>query len=492
MRKDTAGGVVLLLLALMFSAVRPVMARGEWITHAYGPHALVGRLDTSDVPESSGLIASRLNPGLYWTHNDSGRYAPRVWAFRLNEADIAAGTPRARGYIHLINATLIDWEDISAGPGNTIYILDGGDNPPCHRTNKRIYRFTEPVIDPEGEPVAMNMRAESVRFDYPAGGNPAAPAEDDADRYDCEAMMVHPFTGDIYLVTKRDTDRQGVARVYRLTEADLIWNSPDIHVLEFVTDLTSRIRANSFFGQVTAGDIDAAGRRIVLRNYAPTAVEFVLPRGEPFQDIFAQTPKPISLGPFMNEGQGEAIAYAADGGDLITTAEDDPMPVFRTPWALANVRVRRLRRDEATIRWETAMPAASRVDYGRTPDYDRQVMHPEAATEHVVTLSEVMPETLYYFRVTSDMLVYPPPGRPSEAVFTTLAGLAADFDEDGDVDMVDFAYLQSCLSGADIVQRDPGCYRALLNEDDVVDAEDIAIFAGCLSGPGIMADPDCE
>lgn len=492
MRKYTIRGGVLLWLAQLSCVGWPQLLSGDWTTHVYGPHALVGSLDTSSVPESSGLIASRVSPGIYWTHNDSGVYAPRVWAFRLNDADVAAGTPTAKGYVQLTGASLVDWEDISAGPANTIYILDGGDNPPCSRTDKRIYRFVEPVIDPNAAPVALNATADFIRFEYPDSVNPAIPANEDTERYDCETLLVHPVTGDIYLVTKRDTGNQGIARVFRLMASAIVWNSQDVHVVESVIDLTAEIAAGTFFGQVTGGDIDPAGKRIVLRNYAPSAYEFILPLGAPFDAIFQQPPTLISMGTLLNEGQGESIAYAADGGDLITTAENDPMPVFRTPWALANVRVRKLRSDEATIRWNTAGAAASQVDYGVTAAHGQQMLLQEATTDHAVTLSSITPDTLYYYRVSSGGLMYPPMGQAADVFLTTLSGLATDFDEDDDVDMIDFAYLQRCLSGLDVTQDDPGCFRALLDVDDDVDADDVAFFGGCMSGPGIAADASCE
>src|SRR5205085_12428518 len=49
---------------------------------------LLARLESREVTESSGIVASRRNPGLFWTHNDSGD-GPFVYAF-----DRAA---RARG-----------------------------------------------------------------------------------------------------------------------------------------------------------------------------------------------------------------------------------------------------------------------------------------------------------------------------------------------------------------------------------------------------------
>lgn len=67
----------------------------------------------------------------------------------------------------------------------------------------------------------------------------------------------------------------------------------------------------------------------------------------------------------------------------------------------------------------------------------------------------------------------------------------ADFDQDGDVDITDFAHFQVCLSGASIPQNLPACADARLDADNDVDADDYAKFENCLTGSDIVADPDC-
>jgi len=67
----------------------------------------------------------------------------------------------------------------------------------------------------------------------------------------------------------------------------------------------------------------------------------------------------------------------------------------------------------------------------------------------------------------------------------------ADFDADGDVDLIDFGLLQNCMSGASVAQDAPECRPARLDADSDVDRDDYGIFQNCLSGPGVPADPDC-
>lgn len=66
----------------------------------------------------------------------------------------------------------------------------------------------------------------------------------------------------------------------------------------------------------------------------------------------------------------------------------------------------------------------------------------------------------------------------------------ADFDRDRDVDLVDYGYLQSCLS-YQLSIAPPECHGAWMDSDYDVDLHDQAIFADCISGAGVPADVDC-
>src|SRR5690606_23728923 len=93
--------------------------------------------------EASGLAWSRSNPGMVWTHNDSGHTNS---LFLLN---VACGKIEAK---FTIGGTInIDWEDmeISIGPEegeSYIYISDTGDNNE-KRSEYTIYRFKEPILN---------------------------------------------------------------------------------------------------------------------------------------------------------------------------------------------------------------------------------------------------------------------------------------------------------------------------------------------------------
>jgi hypothetical protein len=319
----------LTLLAALLLASTPLRAGlfdGAAGLLTSGNHHFVATAEATDVPESSGVIASRLEPDVYWTHNDSGN-PPRVYAFRLSPADRARRVAKDLGYVQLRRAFNEDWEDIAYGPGGMIYLFDGGNNQPCNRQNKCIYRFREPRLEPNGRPIRIGVDSESIGFEYPDPKDPKLPAARDDDRYDAESLFVHPQTADMYIITKRNN--QGVPRalVYKLAAADVRWNSRTVYVLKFIADLTLVVPA-----MATGADIDDSGRHVVVRDYL-SAYEFTLAPGRPFDSIFSSSPQVVRL---LGEPQGEAICYSRDGKELITTSEIEVLhrrqfPVYSSP-----------------------------------------------------------------------------------------------------------------------------------------------------------------
>jgi len=60
---------------------------------------------------------------------------------------------------------------------------------------------------------------------------------------------------------------------------------------------------------------------------------------------------------------------------------------------------------------------------------------------------------------------------------------AADIDRDGDVDLNDFAHLQTCFTGDSGDPISCECLPADLNDDDKVDLDDLALLVSDLTGP---------
>ena len=94
--------------------------------------------------ESSGLVRSVRNRGLFWTHNDSGG-DPVIYGVRAGVGIVAE--------LHLAGAPARDWEDMDSGPcpppvsGSCLYVGDIGDNL-GRRPHVSILVVEEPLIDP--------------------------------------------------------------------------------------------------------------------------------------------------------------------------------------------------------------------------------------------------------------------------------------------------------------------------------------------------------
>lgn len=66
-----------------------------------------------------------------------------------------------------------------------------------------------------------------------------------------------------------------------------------------------------------------------------------------------------------------------------------------------------------------------------------------------------------------------------------------DFERDGDVDVSDFAYLQTCLTGSFQMNGDPACAAADLNRDKYIDGQDLDLFLACFGGPQLEPPSGC-
>ena len=250
------------------------------------------------VPETSGIVASRAYPGVFWVHNDSGNAAELI---AIDETANVLETLRVEG------ATNVDWEDIALlkreGENDLVYIGDIGDNLAREsmgaRSSRggvmRIYRVEEP--DPRAARATTAADSFDVRY-------PARP-------YDCEAMFADPRTGDLYFITKDEMADVFVARAP--------FAAASMTTLEHVTRFSLAI--------VTAADISDDATRMVVRNYGSVRV-FDLGIAEPrFTGAFttpSATPAFASL--------AEAICFGATGYDLYTISEGSGARLFHLPW----------------------------------------------------------------------------------------------------------------------------------------------------------------
>ena len=284
------------VFALALVVTRPTHAQ-EVKGLLCGPFRLVGRFQSPEITECSGLVVSRKNPGVLWVHNDSGDVAR---LFAVSENGTLWGTYR------LAHADALDWEDMALGPcadpgKQCLYVGDIGDNR-SRRPEIQVYRVEEPSVPPDGRPVEVTLKG-TERFEcrYPDGP------------HDAETLLVDPDTGIPYVVTKA---REGTAAgVYRFP------GRPDpgkMVTLEKAATLPA-------LSSVTGGDVSRDGSMIFLRDYF-SAYEYPRPLKAPFERAFDASPVRI---PLPVEEQGEALGLAPSGTAVFTASEGLQGPIHK-------------------------------------------------------------------------------------------------------------------------------------------------------------------
>ena len=228
-----------------------------------GPQPLL-RLADPEIVESSGLVA---RDGLLQTVNDSGDEA-RV--FTVDQDGRTVGVSRW-------DADPVDVEALApAGPGR-VWVGDIGDN-----TASRPSVAVTSVPVGRGEPTG---EARTYRLSYPGGAT------------DAEALLAHPETGRLYVVTKGVLGGQVLAAPAELGASNRL--RPVGRAMPLVTD-------GAFFPD---------GRHLVLRDYSIARV-YTFPGLEEVGEV-----------PLPQQQQGEGIAVAEDGR-LVVSSEGLHSPVF--------------------------------------------------------------------------------------------------------------------------------------------------------------------
>ena len=256
------------VLALIAATSAPAAAQ-RVPTRAPTCEATGALVRVAELPEGSGLAASKRSPGRFWSHNDSGK--PVLVALD--------SSGKVVGHLQVSGARVEDWEAIAIGPcpgGHCIFIGDIGDND-AERRSITIYRVKEPA----SESVAP---AEVFHLTYPDGPR------------DAETLLVTP-DGDLVIVTK---GRAGQTSLYRLPAG----------ATPGVSTMLQRIGTPNTSGKVAAGDrisdgaVSPDGATIALR----TNTTMMLYRAADLLSGNWREAGRVSL-KALGEPQGEGLAF---------------------------------------------------------------------------------------------------------------------------------------------------------------------------------------
>jgi hypothetical protein len=270
-----------------FSSAAPTFARA--VTN--------GMVNIPLLTEASGIAASRNNPGVLWTENDSGN-APVVYAIDSQGRNL--GTYALPGNT--------DNEDIGIGPGpvtnvSYLYVTDIGDNNAV-RTSIAIYQTPEPAVyfwQTNAPVFGRAMKGtRTITLTYP----------DDA--HDAEAEFVDSATGDWFVLTKSNT-----SSIYTAPKALL--DVTNNIMLTFVRTLA--------FKKPNGADISPLGNEILVRQEEFAQV-FMRTNGQSISSVFSEASNGIPVvGTAAGEPNGEAIGFDYYGGGYFTLSDSEPTGV---------------------------------------------------------------------------------------------------------------------------------------------------------------------
>lgn len=258
--------------------------------------AVVGRFARPEIRESSGVVRSIDQPGVFWTMNDSGG-DPVLFAFDSTGRDLGA--------FRVVGARNQDWESLAIGPcqGTTpaatcLFVGETGDNNERRKT-RRIYRVPEPRVLGRAGAIDTTATATMLVFTY-------------ADRpHDVEGMYVSA-DGAVHLITK---GRSGGILHYRL--APDAWRENGRAVAEradslpIIPDLRAR-------RSITDAAIAPGGRHVAVRTYHAVYVFRSHPATGAIETAVAPTECDVRG---LRERGGEGVTWVDASGILLLTSE---------------------------------------------------------------------------------------------------------------------------------------------------------------------------
>ena len=261
------------LLGALLALILADLVVGAPAAHAraWGPVVHLCQVKDDQIVENSGMSRSTYPRRTLFVHNDSGG-GPRFFALDRS--------CRTRAVFDVPGAPAKDWEDMASGPDHRLWFGDLGGA-------RAIVSVVAVTLTQQLKDRDLGFR--SFQLGYPDGAHNA------------EAMMVHPRTGRIFVITKAPSG----AGVYR---APARLSRTDVNMLARVGDAPQGI---------SGADFARDPRHFVLRGYH-TAFVYRRIGGAP-----VKIPLPSA------HTFGEAVTFARNGS-LVFGAEGLHQWLWRT------------------------------------------------------------------------------------------------------------------------------------------------------------------
>lgn len=253
----------------------------------YADPVTTGMVADPALDELSGLAVSRLNPGILWTHEDSGGAAD-LYALDHSGATVAT--------LHLLGVANEDWEDLAIGPCDAGWCITVGDigTLGTDRADFSVLVVPEPTLD--GTPDWSETP--TVRpFTWPDGPE------------DAESLALFP-DGTPLIVSKR---MDATAGLFSLPSGAT--------VLTPLGEVATGTADEGLAASATAADLSTDGTVLLLRTYFHLYTVDVSDPEAPGE------PAPLE---FALELQGEAVAWDPVDGGFWQVAEGDTPLLYHT------------------------------------------------------------------------------------------------------------------------------------------------------------------
>lgn len=275
------------------------------------------QFDTNLLSEASGVAASRRNPQVLWSHNDSGDL-PTLYALNTHGHYL--------GKVDILGANAFDWEDIAAFTHNGkpyLMIADVGDNFGI-RPFVTLYILSEPDISQAGDNFCLQAKI-TRRIDLRFRDGP----------HDVEAAAVDAAHNAVYLLSKKD--KPPVLYRVQLMPGDQeqpITAQPVTRIKTLPPVSQEALKEHPNFGrfrsQPSALDISAGGTVWLVTTYTRGYLYRRKP-GQSLADMFSETPQPL---PKPHLPQLEGGALSADLKQAYFMSERLPSQLVSVPLKL--------------------------------------------------------------------------------------------------------------------------------------------------------------
>ncbi len=239
----------------------------------------LGQIQSKQIDEASGMIVSKKNPGVIWTHNDSGS-EDRIFAIDYRGNTLLE--------VWLENVDLVDCEDISIMDINGkpyILLADIGDNNAV-RDDICIYLIPEVAVDTTKDDQSISL-TNITRIPVQLGSA----------RRDAETLVTLP-DNNIMIISKREKN----VHVYRENLNNLVNGKL---ILEKIKELP--------YYNIVAGDFHEPSGLLLIKDYG-NVYTMLVDNGVP--NVYT-----AKSHDYIPEPQGEALSWDLYGTGYFTLSE---------------------------------------------------------------------------------------------------------------------------------------------------------------------------